>query len=301
MEFTYASTTLDQKDKPGSLGEVVVFWPEFRLAPHGTATFTICDVSICRVYSWRVETNLAITRIFQLSCALLLTIELVKTELTCEEGWENKSRSLVTPRAVAEKHILAQLYGGLANSLANILFARHIVHSANPYLFPRAIENKSMFVNGGAARERKEAAWMIWMKLGVMRLRFLVLSSGGYRTDTSSSRIYPFASTLWFSLVPYLADRVWVVLPVVLVYHYLAPGHSHSSQSYLPYRTSESLPSTRTVPSFVGIIEVHGNTKIDGRNTIRGGAHRPRTGQSRELYAVGNQILFFKLHGGDYI
>ncbi|KAI5994218.1 FAD-linked oxidoreductase [Pisolithus marmoratus] len=108
----------------------------------------------------------------------LVLQELVKNGLAREDGGENEPRTLVISREVAERCTLAQLYG-MADSLTNHIVARitspipcvmkctpyGALGEVMPYLSRRAIENKSVLGNGGATRERKEAARMIWKKL----------------------------------------------------------------------------------------------------------------------------------------
>ncbi|KAI6137375.1 FAD-linked oxidoreductase [Pisolithus sp. B1] len=108
----------------------------------------------------------------------LVLQELVKKGLAREQGGENEPRTLVISREIAERCTIAQLYG-MANTLTSYIAARikspipcvmkcipyGALGEAMPYLSRRAIENKSVLGNGGATRERKEAARMIWKNL----------------------------------------------------------------------------------------------------------------------------------------
>ncbi|KAG9310352.1 hypothetical protein JVU11DRAFT_9485 [Chiua virens] len=82
------------------------------------------------------------------------------------------------PAEVGERLTFGQLYG-MSDSLTNYLVGR--IKSATPcvikyvpygalaevmsYISRRAIENKSVFGNGGAVRERKETARLIWKRV----------------------------------------------------------------------------------------------------------------------------------------
>ncbi|KAF8839921.1 FAD-linked oxidoreductase [Paxillus ammoniavirescens] len=105
----------------------------------------------------------------------LILGELVKNELA-REG-EHKG-TLILPSEVAERFTFGQLYG-MSDSLTNYLVGRiksttpcvikYVPYGAlvdvMPYLSRRAIENKSVLGEGGAVRERKEAARSIWKRV----------------------------------------------------------------------------------------------------------------------------------------
>ncbi|KAF9218385.1 FAD-linked oxidoreductase [Gyrodon lividus] len=100
----------------------------------------------------------------------LILAELVKSELAREgEG------KLIVPPEAAERFAFGQLYG-MSDSLTNYIVGRtksttpcvikYVPYGAlvevMPYLSRRAIENKSVLGDGGAVKERKEAARLIW-------------------------------------------------------------------------------------------------------------------------------------------
>ncbi|KIK93539.1 hypothetical protein PAXRUDRAFT_828860 [Paxillus rubicundulus Ve08.2h10] len=111
-----------------------------------------------------------------LSCELVLE-ELVKNDLVREDSGERKG-TLIVPPEVAERITFSQLYG-MSDSLSNYLAGRTkssapcvikympygALREVMPYLSRRAIENKSVLGDGGAIRERKEAAREIWMRV----------------------------------------------------------------------------------------------------------------------------------------
>ncbi|KIM50558.1 hypothetical protein SCLCIDRAFT_1225260 [Scleroderma citrinum Foug A] len=101
---------------------------------------------------------------------------LVSNGLAREEDRAGDARgALIIPPEVAERCTFAQLYG-MADSLTGYIVQRtrstapcvvkYMPYGAltevMPYLCRRAIENKSVLGNGGATRERKEAALGIW-------------------------------------------------------------------------------------------------------------------------------------------
>ncbi|KIJ60119.1 hypothetical protein HYDPIDRAFT_32541 [Hydnomerulius pinastri MD-312] len=105
--------------------------------------------------------------------------ELVKNGLAREEGAEGDRKGTLTiPPQVAERFTFGQLYG-MSDSLTNYLVGRtksttpcvikYVPYGAlvevMPYLSRRAIENKSVLGDGGATRERKEAAALIWKRM----------------------------------------------------------------------------------------------------------------------------------------
>ncbi|KAH7884047.1 FAD-linked oxidoreductase-like protein [Phlebopus sp. FC_14] len=116
------------------------------------------------------------------SCELVLE-ELIKNGLAHPEGSpgveeEEVKQPIVVPPEVVERVTFGQLYG-MSDSLTNYLVARtksstlcvvkYVPYGSlmevMPYLSRRAIENKSVLGNGRAARERKEAAVLIWKKV----------------------------------------------------------------------------------------------------------------------------------------
>ncbi|KAF8839920.1 FAD-linked oxidoreductase [Paxillus ammoniavirescens] len=111
-----------------------------------------------------------------LSCELVLE-ELVKNGLAREDSGGRKG-TLVVPPEVAERITFSQLYG-MSDSLSNYLAGRTkssapcvikympygALREVMPYLSRRAIENKSVLGDGGAIRERKEAAREIWRRV----------------------------------------------------------------------------------------------------------------------------------------
>ncbi|KAF9221317.1 FAD-linked oxidoreductase [Gyrodon lividus] len=115
-----------------------------------------------------------------LSCELVLE-ELVKNGLAREdsEGAEGGQKgTLIVPPEVADRVTFSQLYG-MSDSLSNYLVGRTksttpcvikympygALREVMPYLSRRAIENKSVLGEGGAVRERKEAAREIWRRV----------------------------------------------------------------------------------------------------------------------------------------
>ncbi|KIJ21264.1 hypothetical protein PAXINDRAFT_5444 [Paxillus involutus ATCC 200175] len=110
----------------------------------------------------------------------LILGELVKNELAREGSTTDGERKgiLILPSEVAERFTFGQLYG-MSDSLTNYLVGRiksttpcvikYVPYGAlvevMPYLSRRAIENKSVLGDGGAVRERKEAARSIWKRV----------------------------------------------------------------------------------------------------------------------------------------
>ncbi|KAH0838757.1 FAD-linked oxidoreductase-like protein [Lanmaoa asiatica] len=115
-----------------------------------------------------------------LSSELILG-ELVKNGLAHENAASadgNNKGTVTVPADVAERLTFGQLYG-MSDSLTNYLVGRiksttpcvikYVPYGAlvevMPYISRRAVENKSVLGNGGAVRERKEAARLIWRRV----------------------------------------------------------------------------------------------------------------------------------------
>ncbi|KIK93538.1 hypothetical protein PAXRUDRAFT_787488 [Paxillus rubicundulus Ve08.2h10] len=110
----------------------------------------------------------------------LILGELVKNQLAREGTTADGERkgTLLLPSEVAERFTFGQLYG-MSDSLTDYLVGRikstipcvikYVPYGAlvevMPYLSRRAIENKSVLGDGGAVRERKEAARSIWKRV----------------------------------------------------------------------------------------------------------------------------------------
>ncbi|KAF8555937.1 FAD-linked oxidoreductase [Imleria badia] len=111
----------------------------------------------------------------------LILEELVNNGLAHENtaSTDGNHKGTVTVSShVAERLTLGQLYG-MSDSLTNYLARRiksttpcvikYVPYGAlvevMPYISRRAIENKSVLGNGGAVRERKEAARLIWKRV----------------------------------------------------------------------------------------------------------------------------------------
>ncbi|KAL4071186.1 FAD-linked oxidoreductase-like protein [Scleroderma yunnanense] len=103
---------------------------------------------------------------------------LVNNGLACQGGGGGTKGVLIIPPEVAERCTFAQLYG-MTDSLTDYIVDRtrstvpcvikYMPYGAlgevMPYLSRRAVENRSVLGNGGATRERKEAAVRIWNTL----------------------------------------------------------------------------------------------------------------------------------------
>ncbi|KAG6369803.1 FAD-linked oxidoreductase-like protein [Boletus reticuloceps] len=111
----------------------------------------------------------------------LILGELVKNGLAHEDTASTDGihkGTVMVPSEVAERLTFGQLYG-MSDSLTNYLVGRiksttpciikYVPYGAlvevMPYISRRAIENKSVLGNGGAVRERKEAARLIWKRV----------------------------------------------------------------------------------------------------------------------------------------
>jgi len=111
----------------------------------------------------------------------LILGELVNNGLAHENAARtdgNRKGTVTVPSDVAERFAFGQLYG-MSDSLTNYLVRRiksttpcvikYVPYGAlvevMPYISRRAVENKSVLGNGGAVRERKEAARLIWKRV----------------------------------------------------------------------------------------------------------------------------------------